>query len=78
MTQESLFRQSARGREPLASASEAGEHVRYEPSRRVGIGAITSRRPGQQKPLSFFEVLALRMGVTLAEAERLYREGKVK
>lgn len=78
MTPESLFRQTARGREPLASSSEAGEHVHYEPSRRVGIGSITSRRAGERKPLTFFEVLALRMGVTLTQAEQLYREGKVQ
>ena len=77
MTPDSLFRQSARGREPLASPAERGEHVRYEPSRKVGIGSITSRRLGERRPLTFFEVLALQMGVTLAEAERLHREGLV-
>jgi len=77
MNPDSLFRQTARGREPLASSSEAGEHVHYEPSRRVGIGSITSRRAGERKPLTFFEFLALRMGVTLAEAERLFHSGKV-
>jgi hypothetical protein len=74
---DSLFRSTARGREPLASASDAGEHVHYQPSRRVGIGSITSRKPGSGRPLTFFEVLALRMGVTLAEAKRLHAEGKV-
>lgn len=78
MQPDSLFRQTSRGREPLASSSEAGDHVRYEPSRRVGIGSITSRRAGERKPLTFLEVLALRMGVTLAEAERLYLAGKVQ
>lgn len=77
MLPDSLFRQTARGREPLASSSEAGEHVRYEPSRRVGIGSITSRRAGEPKPLTFFEALALRMGVTVTEAERLYRDGRI-
>lgn len=74
---ESLFRQTARGREPLATMSEAGEHVHYQPSRRVGIGSITSRRPGQANPLTFYEMLALRLGVTLAEATRLHAQGKV-
>lgn len=74
---DSLFRSTARGREPLATSSEAGEHVHYEPSRRVGIGSITSRRPGQRQPLTFYEVLALRLGVTLAEAERLHHANKV-
>ena len=71
---DSLFRSSARGREPLATASDAGEHVHYQPSRRAGIGSITSRG----KPLTFFEVLALRLGVTLAEAKKLHEQGKVQ
>ena len=75
---DSLFRQTARGREPLASSSEAGHHVHYQPSRRVGIGSITSRRPGQPKPLTFFEMLALRLGVTLAEAKRLHALGETR
>lgn len=78
MTPDSLFRQTARGREPLAGSADAGEHVHYTPSRRVGIGCVTSRRPGQHNPLTFFEYLALRMGVTLAEAQRLHAEGKVR
>lgn len=74
---DSLFRSTARGREPLATASDAGEHVHYQPSRRAGIGSITSRRPGSRNPLTFFEVLAIRMGVTLAEAKKLHEQGKV-
>lgn len=74
---ESLFRSTARGREPLASPDEAGEHCHYEPSKRVGIGSITSRRPGERRPLTFFEILALRLGVTLAEAERLHNANEV-
>ena len=74
---DSLFRSTARGREPLASASDAGEHVHYEPSKRVGIGAITSRQPKGHKPLTFFEFLAIRAGLTLAEAKRLHAEGKI-
>lgn len=74
---DSLFRSTARGREPLASASDAGEHVYYEPSRRVGIGSITSRSPSSHKPLTFFEFLAIRAGITLAEAKRLHEEGKI-
>lgn len=35
------FRHSAQGREPLAPPS--GDHVHYQPLRRVGIGVITSR-----------------------------------
>ena len=77
MARESLFRTTARGREPLASASEAGEHIHYQPSRRVGIGSITSKRPGERPRLTFHECLALRLGVTLAEAIRLHQEGKV-
>lgn len=74
---DSLFRQTARGREPLATSSEAGEHVHYTPSRRVGIGSITSRRPGVHQ-LTFFQMLALRLGVNVAEARRLHSEGKVQ
>jgi hypothetical protein len=75
---DSLFRSTARGREPLASASDAGEHVHYEPSRRVGIGSITSKKPSSPTPLTFFEYLAIRAGLTLAEAKRLYEEGKIR
>jgi hypothetical protein len=74
---DSLFRQTARGREPLATSSEAGDHVHYTPLRRVGIGSITSRRPGVHEPLTFFQMLALRLGVNVAEAKRLHSEGKV-
>lgn len=74
---DSLFRSTPRGREPLAPSSELGEHVHYEPLRRVGIGSITSRRPGEQRPLTFYEVLAIELGVTLAEAQRLHSEGRV-
>jgi hypothetical protein len=74
---DALFRSTARGREPLASASDAGEHVHYEPSRRVGIGSITSRKPESHKPLTFFEFLAIRAGLSLAEAKRLHAEGKI-
>jgi len=74
---DSLFRSTARGREPLASASDAGEHVHYEPSRRVGIGSITSKKPESRTPLTFFEYLAIRAGLTLAEAKQLHAEGKI-
>jgi hypothetical protein len=38
---DTLFRNTARGREPLAPPSD--EHVHYQPLRRAGIGVITSR-----------------------------------
>lgn len=38
---DTLFRTTARGREPLAPPSD--EHVHYQPLRRAGIGVITSR-----------------------------------
>lgn len=77
MARESLFRTTAKGREPLASAGESGEHVHYQPARRVGIGCITSRRPGERKTVTFYEALAIRLGVTLSEAMRLHQSGKV-
>jgi len=77
MARESLFRTTARGREPLAAASEAGEHVHYQPSRRVGVGCITSKKPNERPRLTFHEHLAIRLGVTLTEAIRLHQEGKV-
>ena len=78
MTRESLFRRGPGGREPLAAAGESGQHLHYQHSRRVGIGSITSRRPGEKRPLTFFEFLALRSGVTLAEAIRLYQSGSIR
>ena len=74
MARESLFRTTAKGREPLASS---GDHVHYQPARRVGIGCITSRRPGERKTVTFYEALAIRLGVTLSEAMRLHQSGKV-
>ena len=38
---DTLFRTTARGREPLSPPSD--EHVHYQPLRRAGIGVITSR-----------------------------------
>ena len=74
---DSLFRNTRAGREPLAPSSEVGEHVHYEPTRRVGIGAITSHRPGH-RPLTFLEYMALRSGMTLAEVTKLQQEGKLQ
>jgi hypothetical protein len=71
---DSLFRATARGREPLAGREDAGDHVHYQHSRRVGIGCITSRRTPK---LTFHEYLALRLGVTLTEAIRLHNEGRI-
>jgi len=75
---ESLFRAGARGREPLAAAGESERHVHYQHSRRVGIGCITSKPAGTRKPLTFHEILALRLGVTLAEARRLHANSEVR
>lgn len=74
---DSLFRQTSRGREPLAPSSELGEHVRYESPRRQGIGSITSHRPGH-RPLTFLEYLALSTGLTLAEVTRLHNAGELR
>ena len=77
MARESLFRNTARGREPLACAGESGEHIHYQPHRRVGVGCITSRRPDERPRLTFYEHLAIRLGVTLAEAIRLHQSGRL-
>lgn len=76
--QETVFRSTAGGREPLAPPSAGGTHVHYQSSRRVGIGCITSQPHGMRPKLTFFEMLALRLGVTVTEAMRLHAEGKVK
>ena len=72
---ETIFRHSARGREALAPPGEGGSHVHYEPRRSVGLGCITSRR---QPELTFFERLALELGVNLATAKQMWQEGKVQ
>ena len=75
--QETMFRQSATGREPLAPPGEGGTHIHYTPTRQSGIGCITSHPAGMRTKLTFFEMLALKLGVTLAEAKRLHAEGKL-
>ncbi len=75
-THEWLFRTTGRGREPLSAPEEGGSHVHYQPTRRAGIGSITSTPPGR-RPLTFFEYLAIRSGMTLAEVTKLHDEGKI-
>jgi len=72
---ETMFRHTARGREALAPPGEGGSHVHYEPRKGVGLGCITSRR---QPELTFFERLALELGVNLATAKQLWQEGKIQ
>jgi hypothetical protein len=69
---EAAFRYTARGREPLAPPS--GEHVHYTPLRRAGIGSITSR----DSKITFFELLAFKLGCNVATAKRLYEEGLIQ
>lgn len=76
--QDALFRQTARGREPLATPNEGGSHVHYQSMKRVGVGCITSRPAGKPKPLTFYEMLAIRLGVDVATARRLHLADKVK
>jgi hypothetical protein len=46
--EETVFRTTANGRVPIASASDRHNHVFFnEPRRSEGIGCITSRTPGQ-------------------------------
>jgi hypothetical protein len=68
------FRRGASGREPLAAAGDAGEHVHYQPLRRVGIGSITSVPPGG---CTFFELLAFKLGCNVTTAKRLFEEGLI-
>jgi hypothetical protein len=69
---ETAFRTTGRGREPLAPPS--GEHVHYQPRRGVGIGSITSRpRPS----VTFWELLAFKLGCNVTTAKRLYEEGLI-
>lgn len=74
---DSLFRNTARGREPLATAGEAARHIHYQSMRRVGIGSITSK-PRGYRPLTFFEALAIQSGLTLTEVLKLNQEGKLR
>ena len=72
MARESLFRHTARGREPLSAPDEGGTHLHYTPTRRVGVGSITSNK------MTYLEYLAIRSGMTLAEVKRLLDEGKLR
>lgn len=71
---ETLFRHTAKGREPLAAPGEGGEHVHYTPSKQIGIGCITSKRAGG---CTFWELLAFKLGCNIATARRLYEEGLI-
>jgi len=75
---ESLFRQTARGREPLAPPNQGGSHVHYVGLKRSGIGCITSRPAGQSAPPTFYERLAYALGVDVTTARRLHLENKVQ
>lgn len=70
---ETVFRQSARGREALAPPGEGGTHIHYQSSRRIGIGCITSKRPGT---LTDIEYLALKHGLTVAQVTQYLREAR--
>lgn len=74
----SLFRQTARGREPLATPGEGGTHVHYSGLKRAGIGCITSRPAGKSAPPTFYERLAYALGVDVTTAKRLHLENKVQ
>jgi len=77
-TIECLFRQTARGREPLAPPNEGGTHVHYVGLKRSGLGCITSRPAGTSAPPTFYERLAYELGVNVATARRLHLENKVQ
>lgn len=74
--EESSFRHSARGREPLAPPGAGGTHIHYSGSSRSGIGCITSR--DRRETISFFELLAYELKCTVTTAKRLYEEGLIR
>lgn len=74
---EGLFRNTAKGREPLATPNSGGSHVHYSRRERVGIGCITSRPANCCQPATFYEQLAVRLGVHIDVAKRLHLENKV-
>lgn len=57
--EDTLFRHTAHGREPLAAPSSGGDHVHYQPTKRVGLGSITSR--DRKSPYTFWELLAFEL-----------------
>jgi hypothetical protein len=69
------FRRGAGDREPLAAAGDAGEHVHYQPLKRVGIGSITSTK--KTGGCTCFELLAFELGCTVTTAKRLWKEGLI-
>jgi hypothetical protein len=72
---ETLFRRSSKGREALAPPGEGGEHVHYQHRRSVGIGCITSRK---DSGVTFWEMLAYELGVTVTTAKELWEKGLIK
>lgn len=74
---ESAFRHGPRGREPLAPPGQGGEHVHYQPMKRVGIGCITSRAPKNTATVTFFEALAFELKCSVTTAKKLFDEGLI-
>lgn len=70
---ETMFRATAHGREALAPPGEGGTHVHYVATRQIGIGCITSRRPGT---LTDLEYLALKHGLTVAQVQKFLAEAQ--
>ena len=68
---ECVFRWSAKGREALAPPGEGGCHIHYQGTRKVGIGSITSKRPGAMTDI---EWLAIRNGMTVVEVMKALEE----
>ncbi|NBW12508.1 MAG: hypothetical protein EBR82_31200 [Caulobacteraceae bacterium] len=65
----SSFRHGAHGREALAKPGEGGNHIHHTPSRRVGLGCITSRKE-RTAPATVEERIAFELGITVAEVRR--------
>lgn len=84
---ETLFRRTAKGREAMAPPGEGGDHVHYQPTQKVGIGVVTSKK---RHEWSFFQVLAFELAgsgdpakatvpfCTVAQAQHLWQQGLLK
>ena len=73
--EETQHRHGPRGLEPLAPPGEGGTHVHYIPSKQTGLGCITSR---PKSDITFFELLAFRLGCNIETAKAAYFAGLIK
>lgn len=80
---ETQFRHTAKGREPLAPPGAGGDHVHYQPLKRAGIGCITSRGKSDNG-IGFWQLLAFTLSeqtgqyVTVSAAKKAFEEGLIR